>query len=65
MGILQKARLLSSNETCRLSERIAVFVGVSSIYTHPLKIHLPRKNLLLLLLAIRLWTMYNQKNFEG
>ena len=46
MGILQKARLLSSNETCRCSERIAFFVGVSS--THPLKIYLPSKNFIVI-----------------
>ena len=46
MGILQKARLLSSNETCRCSEIIAVFahVFVGVFRTHPLKIHLAHKN---------------------
>ena len=35
MGILQNARLLSSNETCRCSERIAVFVGVAIQFAPP------------------------------
>ena len=37
-----KTRLLSINETCQSSQRIAVIVSESS--TPPLKIHLPRKN---------------------
>ena len=46
MGILQYARLLSSNETCWCPQRIAVIVGVSStqLPSYPLKIHLPHKN---------------------
>ena len=44
MGILYKARLLSINEICRSSQRIAVVVWSSM---HPLKIHLPRKDFMI------------------